>query len=354
MARKPIGLDIGTTAVRAVELGGDGHRPTLIRIAQQPLPAGAVAGGEIREPHQVAEAIRELWHIGKFGGRQVILGVGNQRVVVREVVLPWLEEKDLRQALPFQVREFVPIPIEEAILDYQVVEELDQDGRHMVKLMLAAAHRGMVQRMIESVESARLQVVGVDLIPFAVVRSAGSNGDRILDENEDLTEEAVVDVGAEVSSICVHSHGRPRFVRIVQWGGRSVTSAIAKALGLPEPDAEKLKRGQDHDADEETVARAEEISRQVMSAFADDLRSSLDFYRTQNSSARIGRVLMTGGGSKLPGLGDVVKERLSADVGTGHPFKRVSVPDDLPPDVMGEAEPLLAVAVGLAMPGGEE
>jgi type IV pilus assembly protein PilM len=224
----------------------------------------------------------------------------------------------------------------------------------MVRLMLAAAHRGMVQRMVEAVEAARLQAVGVDLIPFAIVRSAGSNGDRILDENQDLSEEAVVDVGAEVSSICVHSHGRPRFVRIVQWGGRGVTSAIAKSLGLPEPDAEKLKRGRDREADEDTLQRAAEISRHAMSSFADDLRSSLDFYRSQNPDARIGRVLMTGGGSKLPGLAAVVKERLSADVSTGHPFKRVSVPEDLPSDVMGEAEPLLAVAVGLAMPGGEE
>jgi type IV pilus assembly protein PilM len=143
MARRPIGLDIGSTAVRAVELaGGSGGKPSLLRIAQQPLPPGAVAGGEIREPSQVSDAIRELWHMGKFKGRQVILGVGNQRVVVREVALPWLEEKELRESLPFRVREFVPIPIEEAILDYQVVEEFEEEGRHMVRLMLAAPTRG--------------------------------------------------------------------------------------------------------------------------------------------------------------------------------------------------------------------
>jgi type IV pilus assembly protein PilM len=354
MARKGIGLDIGSTAVRAVELDNGGGRPTLLRMAQQPLPAGAVVGGEIRDPRLVSDAIRELWHLGKFHGRQVVLGVGNQRVVVREVVLPWLEEKELRESLPFQVREFVPIPIEEAVLDYQVVDEFQQEGRHMIRVMLAAAHKGMVQRMIEAVEGARLEAVGVDLIPFAIVRSAGSNGDRALQEDGDPSDEALVDIGAEVSSICVHSHGHPRFVRIVPWGGHNVTAAVAKSLGLSEPDAEKVKRGQEPESAGDTDERVKEISHQVVSAFADDLRSSLDFYRTQNPGANIGHVLLTGGGSKLPGLNDVIKERLSAAVETGHPFKRVSVPDDLPQDAMTEAEPLLAVAVGLAIPGGEE
>jgi type IV pilus assembly protein PilM len=91
-----------------------------------------------------------------------------------------------------------------------------------------------------------------------------------------------------------------------------------------------------------------------VASFADDLRSSLDFYRSQNPGASIGHVLLTGGGSKLAGLAEVVNERFAAAVDTGHPFKRVSVPEDLPAKVMAEAEPLLAVAVGLAIPGGEE
>jgi len=208
--------------------------------------------------------------------------------------------------------------------------------------------------MIEAVESARLQTVGVDLVPFAIVRSAGSNGERLLQEDADVTDEAVVDIGAEVTSICVHSHGRPRFVRMLSWGGRTVTNAIGRSLGLPEPEAERLKRNMAAEGDPETRERATQIVRQALASFADDLRSSLDFYRTQNPGATIGRVLLTGGGSKLEGLAAVVNERLAAAVGSGHPFHRVVVPEDLPSAVMSEAEPLLAVAVGLAIPGGEE
>src|SRR6266516_1974192 len=112
MVRARVGLDIGSTGVRAAELAMRGTPPTLVRVGQVPLPAGAVASGEVRDANVVAEAIRELWRRGKFGSKEVILGVANQRVVVREVSLPWLADKELRASLPFQVQEYVPIPLE--------------------------------------------------------------------------------------------------------------------------------------------------------------------------------------------------------------------------------------------------
>src|SRR5437762_1837655 len=120
VARRHIGLDIGSTAIRAAEVSTSGGKPRLVRVAQVPTPAGAVASGEIRDPDQVSDAIRELWRSARFRSKDVMLGVGNQRVVVREVTLPWLEEKELRQSLPFQVQEFVPIPVDDAVLDYHV------------------------------------------------------------------------------------------------------------------------------------------------------------------------------------------------------------------------------------------
>src|SRR5437764_4414367 len=118
MGKRRIGLDIGSTSIRAAEISVNGGRPRLVRMAQVPTPAGAVASGEVKDPAAVSEAVRELWRTARFRSREVHLGVGNQRVVVREVTLPYLEDKELRQSLPFQVQEFVPIAIEDAILDY--------------------------------------------------------------------------------------------------------------------------------------------------------------------------------------------------------------------------------------------
>jgi type IV pilus assembly protein PilM len=350
--RTRIGVDIGSTGVRAVELAMGGGMPKLVRAAQVPLPAEAVTDGEVKDADAVAEALRELWSKGRFGGKEAILGVGNQRVVVREVSLPWLPDKELRQSLAFQVQEFVPIPVEEAVLDYKVLEEFEREGRRMLRLLLVAAQKVMVAKIVEAAEAAKLRPTSLDLVPFAIVRSVGSIDGSGFEES-DMGDEAVVDIGADVTSICVHAAGLPRFVRILPSGGGDVTETIARALGVSNEDAESLKVG--NGVSHQDPARAEEarkLGHTRAAAFADEVRSSLDFYASQTPGAKIGRVLLSGGGSKQAGLTQLLDDRLSAEVHTGHPFHRVSPALKLDPEAMAETEPLLAVAVGLAIPGG--
>jgi type IV pilus assembly protein PilM len=326
-----------------------GGKPRLVRVAQVPTPAGAVASGEIRDPEQVSDAIRELWRSARFRSKDVMLGVGNQRVVVRDVSLPWLEDKEFRQSLPFQVQEFVPIPVDDAVLDYHVIEEFQQEGRRMLRLLLVAAQKFMIDQMIQSVEGAGLNPVGLDLVPFAILRSVATLGFADLQGEEG--EEAVVDVGADVTSVCVHAAGVPRFVRVLPAGGREITSAVAKLLNVPEEEAERLKRGATSGVSAESVDQARQAIGSRAASFVDEIRSSLDFYASQTPGARINRVLLTGGGSKLRGLMEMLDERLSGTVGQGHPFHGLTVDMQADERLMGEVEPLLAVAVGLAIPG---
>ncbi|HEY1332315.1 MAG TPA: type IV pilus assembly protein PilM [Actinomycetota bacterium] len=349
MARVRIGVDIGATAVRAAEVKMG--PPTLVRVGQVPLPPEAVTNGEVRDPDAVSAALKELWHVGKFRKREVVLGVGNQRVVVREVSLPWLPEKELRSSLPFQVQEHVPIAVEEAVLDYEVLSEFEQEGRRMVRLLLVAAQKSMVDEMVQAAEAAKLHPVGLDLIPFSIVRSVGSV-DGLGLNGQEMGDEAVIDIGADLTSISVHAGGVPRFVRILSSGGREVTAAIARSMGISEDEAERLKRGESHDPDK--IQQAAQIAQSRATSFVDEIRSSLDFYVSQAAAGKIGRVLITGGGSKLPGLFNLLDERLATEVARGRAFHRVNPALDLSPDAMEAAEPLLAVAVGLALPGGRE
>src|SRR5881409_960329 len=195
MPQVRIGVDIGSTGVRAAELSMRTVPPQLVRVAQVAVPEGAVVSGEVRDPAAVADALRQLWHRGRFRSREVVLGVANQRVVVREVSLPWLTDKELRESLPFQVQEFVPIPVEEAVLDFHILEEFEREGRRMVRLLLVAAQKTMIQQIVQAAEAARLRPVGLDLVPFAIVRSVGSIDGVGLDESTG-GDEAVVEVGA--------------------------------------------------------------------------------------------------------------------------------------------------------------
>jgi type IV pilus assembly protein PilM len=372
MAKGRIGLDIGSTAVRAAELSA-GAQPTVVRAAQRPLPPGAVENGEVRDPGAVSQALRDLWKDGGFGSGQAWLGVGNQRVVVREIALPFLPEKELKDSLGLQVQEFIPMPVDEAVLDYDPIGEFEQDDRKMLRMLLVAAQRAMVDLTVQAVRGAGLEPMGLDLIPFALVRAVGTP-----DISMDLDgsgEEAIIDIGAHVTNIVVHDRGATRFVRILPSGGRDVTVAIARAAGVDDMTAERLKRGETPEGTPleeappapvptEGTAQAEgapgtapkpqqvrQVALQRAAAFVDEVRSSLEFYTAQAREARIARVVVTGGGSKLDGLLDLMRQRIPVPVEPGQVFQHVPSALKESEESLASAEPFFAVSVGLAIPG---
>jgi type IV pilus assembly protein PilM len=393
--RTRIGVDVGSTAVRVAEVAA-GEVPVIVRAAQVPLPPGVVEAGEVRQPEVVAEALRELWSKAGVKSKQVHLGVGNQRVVVRELALPWLPEKELRDTLGFQVQEFIPMASDEAVLDFDPLGEMDQGGRRMVRILLVAAHKPMVNALVEAALAAKLDPQGIDLTPFAVTRAVGAGDDGLdLDSSGD---EAIIDIGAQVTSICVHDRGVIRFVRMLPSGGRDITLALASVLGVDDETAERLKRGERFggiaDAVPAVAAPADgapavplpppadappidtpptdtqpiETPRSVpgvladptevrdlalarAGSFVDEVRSSLEFYTAQMPNAQIERVLVVGGGSRLDGLLELLQERLPVPVDRGRLFERAKSEIELSAEASAEAEAVLAVAVGLAIPG---
>ncbi len=347
MAKSRLGVDVGSTAVRVAEVV-PGDVPVLVRAAQTPLPPGAVENGEVRQPELVAEALRELWGKAGVKAKQVFLGVGNQRLVVREVALPWLPDKELRASLPFQVQEFIPMAAEEAVLDFDPLGEVDQGGRRMLRILLVAAHKPMIDSLVAAATAAKLEPLGIDLSPFAVVRAVGTSDAGLDLEEERAGDEAIIDVGAHVTVICVHDRGVTRFVRILPSGGRDITLAIARGLGVEDDVAEQLKRGQEVEGgpDLDDVRR---IATTRASSFVDEVRSSLEFYAAQVPGARIARVIAVGGGSKLEGFMEVLQERIPVPVERGRLFEKVKSELDQTPEAAAEAEPVLGVAVGLAM-----
>ncbi|MDQ4005006.1 MAG: type IV pilus assembly protein PilM, partial [Actinomycetota bacterium] len=296
------------------------------------------------------QGIRELWQRGGFKTKQVTMGVANQRVVVREVTVPSLPPKELRQALPYQVQDLIPLPVDEAVLDFDVLDEVEQEGARMLRLLVVAAQREMLNQLVLCAQNAKLDPVGVDLVPFALIRAVGQDEGLGLDESE-AGGEAIVDIGADVTNICVHERGVARFVRILPSAGNDVTAGVAASLAIDEDEAEALKRGQPLTGTS-AAPEARSILRGRISNLADEIRSSLDFYRAQTPGADVTRVLVTGGGSKMPGLIQLLGERGGAEVQQGRAFGKVQVRLSMDEETMADAEPLLAVAVGLALPQG--
>ena len=344
--RTAIGLDIGTSGVRAAELSFGKSGVTLEKFGQVAVPEGAVRDGEVVDAATVSAAIRQLWSHTGFTHKNVIVGVANQRVVVRTVDLPWMPAAELRASLPLQVQDFLPMPVDAAVLDFHPLEDLtDGNGSRMLRGLLVAAAREMVMANVTAVESAGLKVTMVDLTSFAVLRSMGKAG--VVDSET----EALVDIGARVTNIVVHSGGVPRFVRILLMGGQDVTDAVADKLGVPQTQAESLKQdlaagGLDH----EGVLSAGRAVESTAAAFVDEVRGSLDYFAASNPGGPIQRLVVSGGGSRLRGLTDRLAAATRLPVEMGNPMLGLRLgKTGLSDDQVDFVQPLAAVPVGLAL-----
>jgi type IV pilus assembly protein PilM len=352
MASRVIGLDVGSHAVRAAEMVlGRGDQATLNRFGQVALPLGAVRDGEVVDPPAVAAAIRRLWSEAGFKGREVIVGVANQRVIVRQADVPAMAEEDLRSALRFEVQELIPIPVDEAILDFQILEQfVGPDQEPMMRILLVAAQREMVRSLLAAVDGAGLSASLVDVVPFALIRALA--GTDLGFGGVESTSEAVVCVGGGVTTVVVHERGVPRFVRMLITGGNEITDAIASELHIDPDTAEDLKRRANPASADDLEARAGRIVVDKLTPFVEEVRGSIDYYRAQSSDGSIARILLTGGGSLVPGLGDRLRQVLHVPVETGHPLLGVRVGRvGIPEDRLIDSEPLLTVPIGLALAG---
>ena len=353
MARRLIGLDIGTNAVRVAEIE-PGEPPRLTSFGQVALPAGAMRDGEVVDPTAVTAAIQRLWKELSLKKAPVRVGVATPRVLVRTVDLPTMSDDEMAGALRFQAQELIPIPLEDAVLDFQVLESLPvpepgPDGvpaQPMSRVLLAAAHKDLIRNLTGAVRAAGLTVASVDLVPLALVRSVGR---RVSDNGGGV--EAIVSVGGGVTVVVVHQLGIPRFVRILGSGGRLVTDAIARDLELTQDQAEAVKR-QDERAPSDLAQRARGAMARPISDLVEQIRGSLDYYRTQPDAMRLLRVTLTGGGSLTPGLADQLVDTVGVPVDLARPREHIAVGDiGFPEDQMPALDPFLPVPVGLALGG---
>jgi type IV pilus assembly protein PilM len=343
--RGAIGLDIGTSVVRAVELSFGRGGLTLERFGQVVLPEGAVRDGEVVDREPVVACLKQLWSATGFSHKKVVMGVANQRVIVRQLDLPWMPREELRASLPFQVQDFLPMPTEQAVLDFFPLEERSQagGGRTLHGLLVAAA-RDTVLANVNCAERAGLSVTAVDLTSFAILRALGKQ------TGVDVETEALIDVGARITNVIVHSSSVPRFVRILLMGGQDVTDAVAEGLGITIGEAEALKQQvSGTDSEQEAAALHRAVSTTAQD-FVEEIRGSLDYYAASNPGAPVQRILLSGGGSRLAGLIDRLAAATRLPVLAADPLTAVRIGrTGLDADQLEFVKPLAAVPVGLAL-----
>jgi type IV pilus assembly protein PilM len=332
-----VGLDIGSASIRAVEATIGKDRPVIDNFGQAALSPGTVVGGVVKDARAVTNTLRQMWLAHNFSTRDVILGVTHQQVVVREMEIANLPPKELRQALPYLVRDVLPIPADQAILDFYPLEKAGKND--LVRGLLIAAPKDPVIETVRAVEDAGLHVASVDLSCFAALRAAA----HLASDTE-----ALVDIGANGTNIVVHVDGTPKIVRSVPRGGAEVTKMIASRMDVTDAEAEMIKCriGLNDEADAESA----EVISEAIRPLVTELRSSLHYYASTNVGRPIKRVALVGGAALLPGL----PERLTSELGVlaflSDPLQRVHDPrKGGRHDTLGRFRSSAAVSIGLTL-----
>jgi len=334
----PIGLDIGSSSIRAVETRRTKDDYSLTNFGQVPLPPGTVQGGVVQDPVAVTMGLKQLWAACKFDTKHVTVGVTNPQLVVREMAVSNLPAKEMRKSLPFQVRDQLPLAVERSVLDFHPLEEPGDSPT--VRGLLIAMPKDAVRTTVDAVERAGLHVDGVDLASFAVLRAASRLDSQV---------EAIVDIGAEVTSVIVHADGEPLIVRTVPRGGTEITEAIATRLGIDTAEAEVLKCrfGLHGDGRPETETAAADAIRPVVN----ELRSSFTYLASGERQKQVVRVSLCGGGALMPGLAEHIQQKLDVAVMYADATSRLRDTRKARQRGFDSFAPSAAVSIGLTLGG---
>ena len=345
MAKNIVGVDISSGGIRAVEVrDSTGARPTVVKFDSIPLPEGAVLRGEVVEVATVVTALRQLWSHGAFTSKDVVLGIGNHRVLARDLTVPKMSIERIRESLPFQVQDLLPVPVEQALLDFYPVSEGNSDQGAVINGLLVAAVKESVDTNVRAVELAGLNPVEVDLIPFALCRVLlrGSSRRGLV---------AVIDVGSNTSTVVVARDGVPEFVRIISAGGQDLTDAIRSEAMLTSEQAEAAKLALGLSTVGVPVAQQPivEVIYKVAGELLNSLRNTLTYFVGAHDKQPISQIILTGGGAKLRGFAQALQDGTHIPIVIADPFGLVAVDRRLSATTSSATSDATCVALGLAL-----
>src|SRR5918999_47680 len=348
--RELVGLKIGSPQLAAARVVNNGTA-SLVQLARRPLDRGVVVAGEVREVAKLAQALDSFFAENKLPRRGVRLGLATNRIGVRAFDIDGIEdEKQLANAIRFRAHEAVSIPIDQAVLDYHVLsEEVDENGGITRKVLLAAAYRESVDRYIEACHLAKIELVGIDLEAFALLRAVGPK--VALDASEPAAATVVVALGHDRSTLAISDGSVCDFTRVLEWGGEKLENAIAFDLRVTPEEALELKLHASLERVdvglEDAQARAvrDAIERELQK-LARELVASLQFYQSQPGSLAISEILVSGGTSQIPGLPEELERLTRVRVRRADPLTHVRTAGEV---YARDDLASLAIAIGLGV-----
>ena len=339
-----IGLDIGSSAVKAVELKQAGKGWKVVAFGIQPVPPDSIVDGAIIDGAAVADSIRRVFENKHFKTKEVAASLSGNAVIVKKINLPVMTEAELAESIYWEAEQYIPFDIQDVNLDYQILDAGTGEGSGgTMDVLLVAAKKEKIADYTGVISQAGRTPVIVDVDAFALQNA--------YEVNYGLDPQQVVvllNAGASAININIVTGDQSVFTRDISMGGNSYTEAVQKELNLPFESAEQLKRGQPVDG--VTVEEVTPVLHAMTENVLLEIQKTFDFFKASASSDRIDRIVLSGGAARVDGFVQALTERFNTQVEMFDPFKKIAFePQKLGVEDAEGVSPAAAVAVGLAL-----
>jgi len=345
-SKSVVGLDIGSSSVKAVELSrrGRGKEFELTHLGVASMPAEAIVQGAFLNSSAIVEGIREAIEKAKIRTKNVAAAVSGHSVIVKKVSLPVMTRDELDEQIRWEAEQYIPFDVNEVNLDFQILSGGGGEGQ--MEVLLVAAKKDLVDDYVQVIREAGLVPAAIDVAAFAVENAFEANYEVRPDEVV-----ALVNIGAQVVNINIISNGAPAFTRDITTAGNQYTEEIQKALSISFEEAERIKLGgrRSESSQEVVPQEVEQAMRSVTETVIGEISRSLDFFSATSADSRIERIVLCGGGASVAGLQAGFQQRSGGKVEIMDPLARMIPSSKFEADYLDEVAPALGVGVGLAL-----
>ena len=343
-AKSLVGLDVGSSAVKAVEIRQTGGEYGVTALGTEPLPPKTIVDGAIADRGRVTDAVRAVLSDHAIKTKEMAVSIAGNAVIVKRISLPAMSPEELSASIYWEAKQHIPFDVEDVKRDYQVLGSTpDEAASGNQDVLLVAAKKDRIADYTEVIRQAGCEPVVMDVDGFAVQNA--------YELNYGVEPNAIIvllNIGASAVNVNVLHGDQPVFTRDLAIGGNAYTEALQKELGLGSDDAELLTKGVP--VDRLTYDDAEPVVRAVNDNLIMEVGKTIDFFRATAPSDEITRVVLSGGTSRIEGLAEALADCFDTKVEALDPFRRIAIEGSAIRDEhRAEMGPIAAVAVGLAM-----
>jgi type IV pilus assembly protein PilM len=342
MAKNCIGLDIGSSSVKAVQIKKGKKGLELLAFGMEPLVPQTIVDGTIMDQGAVVEAIRTLWDRLRLRQKEVAIAIAGHSVIIKKISMPSMSENELEEQIPYEAEHHIPFAKDDVDIDYQVVKSQNPAGQ--MEIILVAAKKEVVHDYVGVVREAGLSPLVVDVAAFSAQNAYELNYD--LDRGETAV---LINIGAAISNINIIRDGSSLFTRDVTIGGNAFTEEIQKQLNVSQDEAEAYKVGGSYEEHGVVPQEVERIIEGTAEVIAGEFQRSLDFFLATASDANVSRICMGGGTAKVTALHRAIEKRSRLTVEMMDAWRRVDVNPKLDTTYLGAHAPEAMVGLGLAL-----